>query len=347
MNIALDATYSAGKFLSGVGVYSREILSGLAAAHPDQQFLWCYRPHRLRRAFGESLPENARRVWLGANRLWPRSARLFHALNQRVDSRIARLIVATFHDLFVLTGEYSSAEFRARFADQARGAAERADLIIAVSHFTARQVVELLNVDASRVRVVHHGVHAPAGAMPDDDQRENLILHVGAIQTRKNVLRLIQAFETMPAGWRLALAGSNGYGAEAILSRIHNSPRRNDIEVCGYVDTDALEKLYRRARVFAFPSLDEGFGMPVLDAMSRGVPVLTSKGSALREISGDAAVLVEATDTEAIRDGLLRLTSEADLRDTLRAKGLEQARKFSWRTAVDETWAVYQELLRA
>lgn len=330
--------------LSGVGVYSREILSGLAADHPDQQFLWAYRPHRLSRAFRERLPGNAHRVWLARNRLWPRTARVFHALNQRVDGRICDRIAATFHDLFVLTGEYSSPEFRIRFAEQARCAAAHADLIVAVSQFTATQLMQLLKVERSRIRVVHHGVHLPAGRPPGDDDRDNLILHVGAIQTRKNVNRLVEAFEASPPAWRLALAGSNGYGADQILARIASSPRVRDIEVCGYVDNHALEALYRRARVFAFPSLDEGFGMPVLDAMARGVPVLTSNGSALREISGDAALLVDPTDTSAIAEALGRLTSDAALRAELRAKGLAHAQTFSWKAAVEKTWAVYREL---
>src|SRR5258706_256604 len=106
--------------------------------------------------------------------------------------------------------------------------------------------------------------------------RESLVLFVGVIQRRKNVARLVKAFECLPPGWRLALAGaSQGFGAEAELSAVENSPRRHDIDVFGHLSAPQLANLYARARIFAFPSLDEGFGMPVLEAMALGVPVIT------------------------------------------------------------------------
>jgi hypothetical protein len=153
LRIALDATYSLGRNLSGVGVYSREILFGLARAHPEQRFLFCYRPHRWWKSLTDTLPPNAsRRLLHGAPR-----ADLFHALNQRVDAP-ARRTVCTFHDLFVLTGEYSSPEFRARFAEQARRAARNSDAVIAVARFTAKHVETLLGGGPSRIHVIPHGV---------------------------------------------------------------------------------------------------------------------------------------------------------------------------------------------
>src|SRR5262249_4074092 len=126
LKIALDATYSVGDALSGVGVYSREILYGLAAAHPEERFLWWYRPHRFLRSYRGSLPTNVRRGLLLSNGL-------FHGLNQRLPKRRLRYTVTTFHDLFVMTGEYSTSEFRQRFTQQAKDAAARSDRIITVS----------------------------------------------------------------------------------------------------------------------------------------------------------------------------------------------------------------------
>ena len=148
------------------------------------------------------------------------------------------------------------------------------ELVIAVSEFTAGQVRDLLGVPADRVRVIPHGASthsARTNAAPP--AREQMILHVGAIQRRKNLLRLIEAFERTEPGWRLALAGSCGYGSEEILHRIEASSRRQDVRILGYVSGAQLDDLYARAAVFAFPSLDEGFGMPILDAMAAGVPV--------------------------------------------------------------------------
>jgi glycosyltransferase involved in cell wall biosynthesis len=343
MSIALDATYSVGRNLSGVGIYSRRILHGLAEANPESHFLFCYRPHRFLRSFlaadsgGDSLPRNAsRRILRGAPQ-----AELFHALNQRVDARATRT-VATFHDLFVLTGEYSTAEFRARFAAQARAAAAASDLIIAVSEFTASQVELLLNVPRSRIRVVHHGVDLPA---PAEAKREPLVLFVGAIQRRKNIARLVQAFERLPAGWRLVLAGSaEGFDAARELEAVERSPRRSAIEVLGYVPAAQLESLYRRTSIFAFPSLDEGFGMPVLEAMARGIPVLTSNRSALPEVAGDAAILADPEDQEQLGAELRRLAADESLRSELARLGRERAAALPWSKAIRKTWAVYEEL---
>ncbi len=342
MRIALDATYSLGRNLSGVGVYSREMMFGLARAHPDQRFRFYYRPHRLLKSFSDKLPSNAsRRVLLAAPH-----ADLFHALNQRVDVP-ARRTVSTFHDLFVMSGDYSSPDFRARFTDQARQAAEHSDAIIAVSQFTATQVEQYLGVDPSRIHVVPHGVHMPTAA-PSAASRDNLVLFVGVIQRRKNVARLVKAFERLPAGWRLALAGaSQGYGAAEELRAVEESPRRQDIDLLGHLSAEQLSALYARARIFAFPSLDEGFGMPVLEAMAHGVPVITSRTSAMPEVAGDAALLVDPLNVDDLAYALSRLATDQSLREDLIARGRTRALRFTWDSAVAQTWAVYEKVMAA
>jgi len=343
LKIALDATYSIDPNLSGVGVYSREVLYGLAKAHPEARYLFCYRPHRYLRSFSAQLPSCCHRSLLWKD--WPRSADLFHGLNQRIHSPSYRRTVSTFHDLFVMTGEYSTPEFRQRFTAQARTAAERSDLIITVSRFTAGQVEALLHVKPSRIRVIPHGVRRVTSD-PTVRKRERMILFVGAIQRRKNVSRLVEAFEQVaPPEWTLVLAGSAGFGAEEALQRIEASPRKQDVRVLGYVSNAVLDDLYLRASVFAFPSLDEGFGMPVLDAMAHGLPVLTSNASALPEVAGDAAWLIDPTNTASIAHGLSALIEDQELRQRLATAGLARSRGFSWDRAVEEIWKVYQELL--
>jgi glycosyltransferase involved in cell wall biosynthesis len=336
--IALDASYSLGSNLTGVGVYSHEMLYGLAGSHPDEEFLFCYRPHRFLPSYREKLPPNAvRRLLIDTP-----PGDVFHALNQRVDAK-ARRTVCTFHDLFVMTGEYSTAEFRARFTEQAKHAAEMSDVIIAVSQFTADQVRDLLGVEESRIRVVHHGVRLPSST--DGFNRENLVLTVGAIQKRKNVARLVKAFEQMPQGWRLTIAGSpDGFGAAEELRAVEESPRRAEIDVAGYVSADELESLYRRAKIFAFPSLDEGFGMPVLDAMAHGVAVVTSNRSAMPEVAGDAAVLVDPFNVDEIAAAMKRLADDDGLRADFVKRRRERAAQFTWESAVEKTWRVYDEI---
>jgi O-antigen biosynthesis alpha-1,2-mannosyltransferase len=340
LNIALDSTYSVGAGLSGVGVYSREMLEGLARAHPGDRFAFCYRPHRFLRSLRERLPPNAGRFLLGDTRA-PRSADVFHGLNQRLPHARLRRAVTTFHDLFVLTGAYSTPEFRRRFAAQARDAAARSDRIIAVSRFTARQVIDLLGVEESRIRVVHHGVRPAAGIAVT---REKIVLHVGAIQHRKNIARLVDAFERVDPGWQLVLAGSAGYGAAEIAAKIAGARSRGRIRMLGYVPPAELANWYARAMIFAFPSLDEGFGMPVLEAMASGTPVISSNRSAIPEVAGDAAWLVDPEDTEELAGALLALTRDPERRADLSHRGLARAAQFTWAEAVEKTWQVYREL---
>ncbi len=341
MNVALDATYSLGDELSGVGVYSRALLLGLAQAHPEARFEFWYRPHRYLRSWAETLPRNVRRRLL-VDRFGPRSANLFHALNQRLPPARLRRAVVTFHDLFVLTGDYSTPEFRARFAAQARDAASRADRLIAVSEFTKSQITSLLGVEASRIKVIHHGIRQLAlRPLP----REKVILTVGAVQKRKNLVRLVEAFETVSPEWRLVLSGSFGYGAAEILSRVEASPARHRILVTGYVTVEELAGWYSRASIFAFPSLDEGFGMPVLEAMAAGIPAVTSNRSALPEVAGDAALLVEPERTEALAEALRALTESEELRQQLQRRGRNRAKFFTWEIAVRKTWDLYRDVV--
>jgi glycosyltransferase involved in cell wall biosynthesis len=341
--IAIDASYSIGEELSGVGVYSHEILIGLAAAHPKTAFLYCYRPKQYFRSFRERLLRNCSRFLLHDRFRVPR-AELFHGLNQRMPVNRIKHRVCTFHDLFVLTQNYSTPEFRKLFTARSRLAAERCDVIVAVSQFTAGQVEEHLKVERSRIKVIHHGVRDAADRTTFP--RENLILHVGAIQERKNIARLVEAFETVPNDWKLVLAGSSsGFGAGKILERIETSPARDRIQITGYLSGPALDRLFARSRIFAFPSLDEGFGMPVLEAMMRGVPVITSNRSALPEVAGDAALQINPDDTEALAGAIQRLIGDSALSSRLIAAGKERAAKFTWRSAVNKTWSLYRELV--
>jgi glycosyltransferase involved in cell wall biosynthesis len=345
VRIALDATYSVDPNPSGIAVYSRELLTGLAEPHTTDHFVLAYRWKQFRRAPLPRLENVQRRLLLPGLPFF--KADLFHALNQRLDSRPAQRTISTFHDLFVMTAEYSSVEFRKRFTEQAKRAAEHSDRIVAVSEFTASQVTALLGFDRARVRVIPHGVRVPTrieGAA--GEARERIVLFVGALQQRKNIIRLVEAFECLPVEWRLKLAGStNGYGARAILQRIEASRARERIDVLGYVNGLELDRLYRRAAVFAFPSLDEGFGIPVLEAMAHGTPVVASDRPSLREVAGDAALLIDAQDVDRIEEALARVIDNPDLASDLSSRGLARAKQFSWERAVEATYELYRELV--
>ena len=147
-----------------------------------------------------------------------------------------------------------------------------------------------------------------------------------------------------PHDWHLVLAGSTGFGAEEILREIETSPRRANIHLPGYVGSKQLEGLYRAASMLAFPSLDEGFGLPILEAMAWGVPVVTSNRSALPEAAGDAAIQVNPEDVDELAFAMRTLAENDGLRKSLIVAGLARAAEFSWRKAVEATWSVYKEL---
>ncbi|MBI1358282.1 MAG: glycosyltransferase [Acidobacteria bacterium] len=352
MRIGLDATYSLGAEPTGIAEYSQKLIRGLAEQQPADRFVLCYRSHTWRKALRQPPPTaNCTRapLWLG------RWTDLFHGLNQRLPPGRFRRAVATFHDLFVMTAEYSTADFRRKFTELAQHAARRSDLILAVSQFTADQTAELLDFPRDRIRVVPHGVTPPQPVSAEGAARFRrergwddctVYLHVGALQARKNIVRLVEAFEALPGDPLLALAGGDGYGAEAIHARIDGSRARARILRLGYVDAATRALLYASATALAFPSLDEGFGIPLLEAFAAGLPSLTSDRSALPEVAGGAALLVDPLDVEDIRAGLRRVADDPVLRDQLIRKGLERARELTWERTARLTWQAYQELLR-
>ena len=354
MKLALDATYSMDPRPSGVAVYSRRLIAELMRIGGRHRLSLFYRPHRFLAALPRSNHRGACKLPLSDRLLglMSRFFSVFHGLNQRLPRCRLPASVATFHDLFVLTAEYSTPEFRRRFAAFAQDAAGRADVIIAVSDHTRRQVVSLLGRPGNQVTVVPHGVDPPRAASPEQidrlrrrlDLRGRFLLHVGALQERKNILRLLTAFEQGPKDLDLVLAGSSGFGAAAILERIARSPARERIRHLGYVDDFTRAALLRSATALAFPSLDEGFGLPVLEAMAAGLPVLTSNRSALPEVAGDAAVLVDPFDVDAIREGLTSLTEDEALQGRLREAGLRRAAQFTWERTALSVLKIYESV---
>lgn len=213
-----------------------------------------------------------------------------------------------------------------------------ADRIIAPSADTANDINRLLSVDAERIRVVHNGVDdiffdttAQAG-----DADTAYVLFVGTPEPRKNLARLVAAMNLVRAkhqGLELRLVGGGGWGRQTTLS--------TGVRVLGRVSDAQLAALYANAACVALPSIHEGFGLPVLEAMAAGAPVVTSNTGALPEIAGGAAILVDPYDVTAIADGIEAAIGD---RDRLIAKGRLRAREFTWQRAARETLAVYREL---
>ena len=228
-------------------------------------------------------------------------------------------------------------------------------LIIAVSESTKRDVIEILGIPEERIRVVHEACNPEFTEKSKEDTERikkkyrikgDYILAVGTLEPRKNLKRVIEAFEKLQKTQKLKLvvAGKFGWGEGIEKLKIKNkqslSLRDEKLKILGLVSQEDLPSLYSGAQVFVYPSLYEGFGLPILEAMASGCPVVTSNVSSMPEVAGEAAVLVNPEDVENIARGIEEAIKK---RDDLIKKGYEQVKKFSWEKTARETLKVYEE----
>ncbi|HEV7416212.1 MAG TPA: glycosyltransferase family 1 protein, partial [Tianweitania sediminis] len=176
-------------------------------------------------------------------------------------------------------------------------------------------------------------------------------LYAGTIEPRKNLVRLLDAFEQLPQTLRqrypLVLAGYKGWNNTAILERLHRAETQGWARYLGYVPDEALPHLFAGARLFAFPSLYEGFGLPVLEAMASGVPVVCSNAASLPQVAGNAALMINAEDAAGLTEALQRGLEDEEWRRDAVASGIQQAARFSWKRCAEETADVYRQALKA
>lgn len=268
--------------------------------------------------------------------------------------------VATIHDLSYLHYPQHHPRERILFMERhmPRTLAQAA-AIICDSEFIRQEIITILGVPADKVTAVALGVDPafhprdPATLQPVLARYHldglSYLLAVSTLEPRKNLPRLLMAYARLPEALRarhpLALVGAKGW-LNAELER-HLAPleRTGQLRRLGYVPQDDLNALYAGAHAFAYPSLYEGFGLPLLEAMASGVPALSSDRSSLPEVAGDAALLVDPEDIDALTAGLERLLDDGGWRRSARDRGLEQARHFSWQRCVEKTVGVYQRLL--
>jgi glycosyltransferase involved in cell wall biosynthesis len=350
---------------TGIGTYTRGLAGALAAVPGLEVGLFSPRP----------LPESETRgPWrVAADRhplgmLWVQTTLPRRAREWGADVLLAALtigpvrgdlpLVSVVHDLTAWTDpQWHQGRTLVGFAPLWEKTLDRAARLLCISEATARELVRLYPETRERVRVVPNGVDAEFAPSTDAAAREetrrrhaggrSYILYLGTLEPRKNVGILVDACERL---WSrradlpdLVLAGGAGWKSSALFDRIERSPFRGRIHRTGYATRAVARDLYQAAEAFVYPSLAEGFGLPVLEAMACGVPVVASTAEALREVAGEAALFADPGDAAAFAGAIERAAEDAATRARLCAAGLAQAAKFSWEACARGTVAVLAE----
>lgn len=374
MRIGIDYTpaYEQG---GGIGRYVRELVAALAACDSEQVYRlfvagaersrlpsapaanFEYRPTRLS-------PLTLARLWHRARLPLPvetfvGKVRLFHATDFVLPPTLpCTRTLLTVHDLsFARLPDSATPRLRAYLEAVVPRSARRADHILADSAATKADLSALYGIPEAKITVLYSGVSSAFAPVRDSAHQSAVrakygiggspyVLSVGTVQPRKNYERLMQAFAGLPARWadlKLVIVGGRGW----LEAPIHAQARALGERVIftGFAAESDLPALYSGALCLAFPSLYEGFGLPVLEGMACGVPVLTSNVSSLPEVAGDAALMVDPHSVEAIRAGLLTLLEEDSAARAARiARGYAQAARFTWGVAAQQLKALYEAL---
>lgn len=343
---------------SGVGRYCHEICSRL----PSDRFdLYYYYGYVSRKKHVPAADSALSRLKHNAGRL-----RLFKSAFRKCSSLVSRLgswdlhwqpnfiplpairashVVTTVHDFsWELHAQFHPEERIAYFRKYFYPGIETSDRIITVSHFVKAELLERLPHLAGRVEVIHNGFDSSVYAPAPEPRPGKYLLSVGSIEPRKNLISLLQAYALLAPAIRkaypLLLIGAAGWKNDEILRKV--AELQGDVRYLGYVSNDELAEYYRGALGFVYPSLYEGFGLPPIEAMACGTPVITSNVSSLPEVCGDAAYYVDPGNVEAIRAAMQAFVEDQTLRETYARRGLARATRYSW----DRSAAAHVALFR-
>ncbi len=367
---------------TGVGHYTAQLLAWLPRVAPDLDPVPFHARHIARRQAGIATDRTApgepartrssRLPWTLRHLLHVGYGLAFRAIARRHGYQLyhepnhvpipCRLpTVTTIHDLSVIDHpEWHPADRRAWYATYFERGLRQSARLITVSRFTRDACVGRLNVPADRIDVIPLAPREvfTAGPAPDEvreDLRRSLhlpdrfLLFVGTIEPRKNLLTLLEAYARLDAKTRshhpLVIVGMQGWGDEALETQARQLGIEHTVHLAGYLTDDRLAPLYQMAHALVFPSLYEGFGLPPLEAMACGCPVVASTAASLPEVVGDAALTGEPTDPAQLAEAIGRLIDDQDLRADLIAKGRRRAAEFSWQRTAEAHADVYRRVL--
>ncbi len=358
MRVAIDVSSAIRIQGTGVALYIKNLCRALAQVAPEGEFFLYYRFSRVRKSslFLKPPGPNFKELTWPAFLTSSKKPDITHGPDARL-LRLGRAAqVATVHDVFSLVSDrWADAGFRRKKAARYARIARSARLVICDSESTARDFLTTFPEASGKLRVVPLGAGPEFAPRSESESspvlarlgiRRPYILHLGNIAVRKNLLRLIGAFEALAPAYpqlQLVLAGRPSYGHEEILAKVKSCACRDRISLPGYVGADDLPFLYSAAQVFVIPSLYEGFGLPALEALACGTPVVASNTSSLPEVTGEAAVLVNPQKEMEIAGGIDKLLSNPSLRAKLARAGRARAKTFTWEQTAKKTLTVYRE----
>jgi glycosyltransferase involved in cell wall biosynthesis len=282
---------------------------------------------------------------------------VFHATNYYLPPAKTAARVLSIYDLaFLVNPEWCSPKIVGPFTKQIRRFSQEATLILTSSKATKQDISNLLDVPEDKIRVSYGAANDALEPIPREQAAATLasrygirgpyLLFVSTIEPRKNVLGLLDAFRRVADRYehQLVLVGSTGWNAESTMAALHNPDIAGRVTHLGFVPFDDLAALYSAADALVFPSHYEGFGLPVLEAMACGCPVITSNRSSLPEVGGDAAIYCDPNDTGALATAIECVLGDPDRRSRMITAGHDQARRFSWRSCAETTLAAYREV---
>ncbi len=366
IRVALDASCTAKRERTGVARYAVCLIDAMLQVASDDTFVLGFRASRVKRHRFRYRPDaaNARvRYFVDRGlRWWLGRPDVFHGLDARLPRARGFPAVVTLHDVAPAEhADIATAGFREKKLAAYEWIAERADRIICVSAATRDAFRRRFDVPADRFDVIHHGLEERFRPASADRVRAVLeplgiarpyALFVGLLSARKNLTPLIRAFDQVAADvpdLALVLAGGRGHGAEDVDRAIDAARHRDRIIRPGFVSDDALPLLYAGARAFVLPSRNEGFGIPILEAMACRAPVIAADVPVAREVAGDAARLVDPDDDAALAGALADLAASEDApeRTARIERGAALAARYSWRAAATKTLAAYRRAIES
>ena len=365
MRVGIDATSIVGD-RGGVGVVTYHLLKELPRLDEALELVAYVAPGTLCRSTLEGWPSHSRLRWVEAGR-WQMRGRgrqdgldLFHGANFKMRTTGRCGGVVTIHDLWLERHPEYSTKFLGQRLSTWRTArtVRQARRVITISNCSAHDLQELYGLSSDHIRVVTLGVSSEFNVGVEADQVKALksrlqipdrpyVLFVGGADPRKNHRTLVRAFAQCRHDLHdhmIVLVGDAVHRFGSYHDSVRAERLEDSVHCPGRVSSEDLRLLYAGAAVFVFPSIYEGFGMPILEAMASGTPVVTSNTTSLPEVAGDAALLVNPKSPEDLGTALLRVLRDEPLRQTLRTKGLERVKQFTWERTARETLAVYREV---